>query len=283
MPRVVVITGCSSGIGLATAVAFARQGDTVIATMRHTDRDGRPAGSTRRRRHHRRDRSASTSPTTIGDHGHRPGAARSRSIDVVGEQRRARGWPARWRNSRSKTCATVMEVNFFGVARVDQGGVAGDARSRERAASSPCRAWPEPSDNRSTTATAPPSSPLEGMYESLHPAVAAYGDPAVAGGTGPGGRRVPGTDERGRRPNAVRPLRRAMEGLPDHHRRGYDNAERPDDVAAADRSTSPATDAPPALPDHRIRRPSSSPTRWPTSTAPGSPRSPAGGCAKLRP
>ena len=31
---VVVITGCSSGIGLATAVAFARDGDDVYATMR---------------------------------------------------------------------------------------------------------------------------------------------------------------------------------------------------------------------------------------------------------
>ena len=32
---VVLITGCSTGIGLRTAVAFARAGDTVIATMRN--------------------------------------------------------------------------------------------------------------------------------------------------------------------------------------------------------------------------------------------------------
>jgi NAD(P)-dependent dehydrogenase (short-subunit alcohol dehydrogenase family) len=32
---VVLITGCSSGIGLETAVAFARAGDTVVATMRN--------------------------------------------------------------------------------------------------------------------------------------------------------------------------------------------------------------------------------------------------------
>lgn len=38
MDRVVVITGSSSGIGLATSVAFARAGDTVIATMRDPSR-----------------------------------------------------------------------------------------------------------------------------------------------------------------------------------------------------------------------------------------------------
>jgi NAD(P)-dependent dehydrogenase (short-subunit alcohol dehydrogenase family) len=38
MDRVVVITGTSSGIGLATAVAFADAGDTVVATMRDPSR-----------------------------------------------------------------------------------------------------------------------------------------------------------------------------------------------------------------------------------------------------
>ena len=33
---VVLITGCSTGIGLRTAVAFAAAGDTVVATMRNT-------------------------------------------------------------------------------------------------------------------------------------------------------------------------------------------------------------------------------------------------------
>ena len=32
---VVLITGCSSGIGLESALAFARNGDTVYATMRN--------------------------------------------------------------------------------------------------------------------------------------------------------------------------------------------------------------------------------------------------------
>src|SRR3989442_15812695 len=32
---VVVVTGCSSGFGLATAIAFARRGDRVYATMRN--------------------------------------------------------------------------------------------------------------------------------------------------------------------------------------------------------------------------------------------------------
>jgi NAD(P)-dependent dehydrogenase (short-subunit alcohol dehydrogenase family) len=36
----VLITGCSSGIGQAAAVEFARQGATVVATMRNLDRAG---------------------------------------------------------------------------------------------------------------------------------------------------------------------------------------------------------------------------------------------------
>ena len=40
---VVLITGCSSGFGLEAALAFARNGDTVIATMRDLARNGRLA------------------------------------------------------------------------------------------------------------------------------------------------------------------------------------------------------------------------------------------------
>ena len=32
---VAVVTGCSSGIGLESALAFARRGDTTVATMRN--------------------------------------------------------------------------------------------------------------------------------------------------------------------------------------------------------------------------------------------------------
>ena len=38
--RVVLLTGCSSGIGLHAALAFARQGDRVYATMRDPSRGG---------------------------------------------------------------------------------------------------------------------------------------------------------------------------------------------------------------------------------------------------
>ena len=40
MSRVVLITGCSTGIGLTTAVAFGRRGDRVYATMRTPERGG---------------------------------------------------------------------------------------------------------------------------------------------------------------------------------------------------------------------------------------------------
>jgi NAD(P)-dependent dehydrogenase (short-subunit alcohol dehydrogenase family) len=38
---VVVLTGCSSGIGFVTALEFARGGDTVYATMRDPGRGDR--------------------------------------------------------------------------------------------------------------------------------------------------------------------------------------------------------------------------------------------------
>ena len=44
---VVLITGCSSGFGLEAALAFARNGDTVVATMRDLSRSGRLAGAAR--------------------------------------------------------------------------------------------------------------------------------------------------------------------------------------------------------------------------------------------
>ncbi len=37
---VVLITGCSSGFGLLTALQFARKGDTVYASMRNTSKAG---------------------------------------------------------------------------------------------------------------------------------------------------------------------------------------------------------------------------------------------------
>lgn len=37
---VVLITGCSSGFGLAAAMAFAQRADTMIATMRNPDKAG---------------------------------------------------------------------------------------------------------------------------------------------------------------------------------------------------------------------------------------------------
>src|SRR5262245_272190 len=41
MSPIVLVTGCSSGIGLETALAFARRGDTTYASMRNLDRGTR--------------------------------------------------------------------------------------------------------------------------------------------------------------------------------------------------------------------------------------------------
>ena len=61
---VVLITGCSSGIGLETAVAFARRGDTTYASMREPRTLGHASPSVPRRTASPCTSSASTSPTT---------------------------------------------------------------------------------------------------------------------------------------------------------------------------------------------------------------------------
>lgn len=38
MVKTVILTGCSSGIGLAAALSFARAGDQVVATMRDIEK-----------------------------------------------------------------------------------------------------------------------------------------------------------------------------------------------------------------------------------------------------
>ena len=38
---IVLITGCSSGFGLGAAVALARRGETVVASMRNVSRAGK--------------------------------------------------------------------------------------------------------------------------------------------------------------------------------------------------------------------------------------------------
>ena len=39
---VVLITGCSTGFGLEAALAFARRGDTVCASMRNLEKSSNP-------------------------------------------------------------------------------------------------------------------------------------------------------------------------------------------------------------------------------------------------
>src|SRR5438105_8169625 len=43
--NVVLITGCSSGFGLACATGFARRGDQVVATMRNPSQAGQLQGA----------------------------------------------------------------------------------------------------------------------------------------------------------------------------------------------------------------------------------------------
>src|ERR1700712_1459842 len=170
MSRVVVITGCSSGIGLATAVAFAQHGDTVIATMRHTNRDGRllealqtaNTAATIARLDVTRDESVTAAiEQVLQDHGH---------IDVL-VNNAGLGMAGTLEELSIDDLREVMEVNFFGAARVTKAVLPSMREAgggRIIAMSSMAGAFGQPfNDGYCASKFA-----LEGLYEALHPVAA---------------------------------------------------------------------------------------------------------------
>ncbi|MER6300072.1 SDR family NAD(P)-dependent oxidoreductase [Kitasatospora sp. NPDC001539] len=117
--RIVLITGTSSGIGLATAVAAARAGSRVVATMRDTGRAGtllraaEQAGVAERIEVERLD---VTDPSSVADclatvldrHGRLDAVVNNAGAGVVGTIEQDGLAPVR----------AAMEVNYFGVVEV---------------------------------------------------------------------------------------------------------------------------------------------------------------------
>jgi NAD(P)-dependent dehydrogenase (short-subunit alcohol dehydrogenase family) len=171
--RVVLITGCSSGIGLATAVAFAQQGDIVVATLRDRARAGAL-------------RSAAASAAVELDESELDVADdRSVSDGVEGVIRRHGRLDVVVNNAGVGVSGTLeelsmddlrtsIETNYLGVARVTKAALplmraAGGGRII--AVSSIAGAFGQPFND----AYCASKFAVEGLYESLHPAVAPFG------------------------------------------------------------------------------------------------------------
>jgi len=114
MPRVALITGTSSGIGLASAVAAARHGFTTVATLRDPAKDGalrsaaEEAGvdlDIRRLDVVEDDSVRSCIEGVVADHG---------SLDVL-VNNAGRGFVGTVEQVTMEEIRAVMEVNFFGV------------------------------------------------------------------------------------------------------------------------------------------------------------------------
>jgi len=117
MARVALVTGTSSGIGLSSAVALARAGFTVVATMRNLDKagplraraksDGVPLDT--RRLDVQDDRSVEACVRDVlRDHG---------AIDVLLNNAGA-GFLGTLEQTSFEDLRRTMDVNFFGVWRV---------------------------------------------------------------------------------------------------------------------------------------------------------------------
>ena len=173
MNRVVVVTGSSSGIGLATALAFARAGDAVVATVRD------PAGADDLRA---AVATAELKVEVVGLDVTDDDAVAQVIGDVLARHGRV---DVLVNNAGAPFTATLeelpiselhrsMEVNFFGVVRTTKAvlpamRVAGGGRLI--AVTSLGGGVGQPFNDAYCAA----KFAVEGLYESLHPVAAAFG------------------------------------------------------------------------------------------------------------
>ena len=173
MNRVVVITGASSGIGLAAAVGFARAGDSVVATLRDPSRQGplRAAAESAgvemdvEQLDVTDDASADTLLATV--------LARHGRIDVL-VNNAGLGFIGTLEELSLEDLRRSMEVNFFGVARLTK-AVLPIMRSAGGghviAVTSLGGVLGQPFNDAYCAA----KFAVEGLYESLHPVAARFG------------------------------------------------------------------------------------------------------------
>ncbi len=130
-PKVVLITGTSSGIGLATAIAAARAGWHTVATMRDLGRDAalRKAASdagveldVRRLDVNDAESVEAAVAGVVADHGRLDALVNNAGAGHVGTLE----------NESLDAVRAVMEVNFFGVLRVSKAALPHLRASRGR-------------------------------------------------------------------------------------------------------------------------------------------------------
>jgi NAD(P)-dependent dehydrogenase (short-subunit alcohol dehydrogenase family) len=171
--RIVVVTGASSGIGLATAVAFAEAGDRVVATVRGSSRrtaldaalavagvevDLLELDVTQAE-------AAEAAVATVAD--------RYGRIDVL-VNNAGRGYTATLEELTVENFRQSMEVNFFGVARLTKAvlpRMRGAGRGHLIAVTSMGGAIGQPFNDAYCAA----KFAVEGLYESLNPVAARFG------------------------------------------------------------------------------------------------------------
>lgn len=172
-PRTVVVTGCSSGIGLSAAVAFARAGDRVVASMRDTSRSGALMDACRAADVDVEiatldvadDRSVERELSRVYEvHGQIDVLVNNAGVGVAGTLEELDVAQVR----------EAMETNFFGVVRMTKGvlpSMRDAGRGRVIAVSSISGVMGQPFND----AYCASKFAVEGLFEALQPVMAGFG------------------------------------------------------------------------------------------------------------
>jgi len=173
MARTVIVTGSSSGIGLATAVAFARKGDTVVATMRDTSRGGGLRDAAREAGVEVEVEALEITDDASVERLVRAVVARHGGIDVV-VNNAGTGYNGSLEELTIDDLRRSLDVNFLGAARVTRAVLPimrAAGHGHLIAVSSFGGAFGQPFNDAYCAA----KFALEGLYESLAPVAATFG------------------------------------------------------------------------------------------------------------
>jgi len=172
-PRVVVVTGASSGIGLATAVAFARGGDRVVAILRPTSRRDALDDALKEAGVELELLMLDVTDGAAVDAGMVAVAERYGGIDILINNAGV-GYTATLEELSIEDFRQSMEVNFFAVARLTKAvlpGMRAAGHGHVIAVTSLGGAIGQPFNEAYCAA----KFAVEGLYESLNPVAARFG------------------------------------------------------------------------------------------------------------